>query len=149
MFYLHTKFNTISSKCLLVLISNQKINVDAHGYQYCLRYHNEIALKVAYFSELFYHTKFWDLMLVMSEFHMAKWWNYCYGKLKTIHVRWSLLAQLLYQDPIYIVSEGIKIWLDTYTYNNTNIKLSCLIKYKKWARKLSLHIIQYTIAEKY
>jgi len=50
---------------------------------------------------------------------------------------------------MYIVSEAIKIGLDTYTYNNTNIKLPFLIKYKKWARKLSLHIIQYTIAEKY
>jgi len=38
MFYLLTKFNTISSKVSLVLISNQKINIDAHGYQYWLGY---------------------------------------------------------------------------------------------------------------
>jgi len=49
MFYLHTKFTTISSKGLLVLISNQKINIDAHGYQYCLRYYKEIALKSCIF----------------------------------------------------------------------------------------------------
>jgi len=71
-------------------------------------------------------------MLVMSEFHMVTWWNYGYGKLKTIHAKWSLLAQWSYQDPMYIVSEAIKIGLDTYTYNNTNIKLPFLIKYKKW-----------------
>jgi hypothetical protein len=78
-FYLHTKFTIISSEGSLVLISNQKI--DAHGYQYCFEVLQRNSLeKIAHFSELFYHMKFWDLMLVMSEFHMATWWNYCYGK---------------------------------------------------------------------